>query len=93
MLLSKIQGVYVAGLKRYYKQRLAVDPAAMGSMQIRLSVEPTGRATDSQVTSFHPDHETCVKGLVPSWRFPVAKNAEGEPVLATFDLTFDHAAS
>lgn len=92
VLLSKILSAYMAGLKRCYKQRLAADPAAKGSVQIRLSVEPTGRTTEILVTSFHPDHESCAKGLIQSWRFPVAKSPDGEPVVAAFELTLDHAA-
>ena len=91
VLLSKVQAAYMAGVKRCYKQRLAADPAAKGSLQIRLSVGPTGRTTEILVTSFHPDHESCAKGLVQNWRFPVAKGQDGEPVVATFDLTLDHA--
>jgi hypothetical protein len=47
MLLAKIQAGYMAGLKRCHKQRLAVAPEAKGSMQIRLGVNETGRATGS----------------------------------------------
>ncbi len=92
VLLAKIFSTYMAGLKRCYKQQLAADPAAKGSMQIRFSVEPTGRTTEILVTSFHPDHETCAKGLMQSWRFPVAKGPDGEPVATAFELTLDHAA-
>ena len=91
VLLSKIQAAYMAGLKRCYKQRLAADPAAKGSLQIRLSVGLTGRTIEILVTSFHPDHESCAKGLIQSWRFPVAKGPDGEPVVAAFELTLDHA--
>lgn len=92
VLLLKIQSTYMAGLKRCYKQRLAADPAAKGSVQIRLGVEATGRTTEILVTSFHPDHESCAKGLIQNWRFPVAKGPDGEPVVAAFELTLDHAA-
>lgn len=91
VLVAKIQSVYIAGLERCYKQRLAAEPGAHGSMQIRLSVEPTGRAIKIQVASFHPDHESCAKGLVQDWRFPRPIGPDGEPVLAAFEITLQHA--
>jgi outer membrane biosynthesis protein TonB len=93
MLLSKIQSGYMTGLKRCYRQRLAADPEAKGSVKIRLSVEPTGRTTGIEVTAFHPDLERCTKQSMQNWRFPVAKGADGEPILATFELALEYAAT
>ena len=86
-VLRKVQSTYVAGLKRCYKTRLAVDATLKGKMKLDFSVNEAGRATGAKVRGFDPELDTCITGLMANWIFPVPKDRDGELTDASFGMT------
>lgn len=87
VVLRKVQMAYMAGIERCYKQLLATSPQARGRLGIELTVDATGRATRPSVKGFDASLDTCVSGLVATWRFPVPGDADGESTDAVFTFS------
>lgn len=86
LVKQKLMAAYMSGLKRCYKQALAVDPDLHGALTLRLSVDETGRVADGRATAPTAELTDCVTGLTRNWRFPVPLDADGEPTAAAFQL-------
>ena len=84
-VLSKIQSVYMSGLKRCYKEALKQNPDLKGSVTLGFAVNESGRATAVTVTGMD-EVDTCMKGLIASWRFPIPRDAVGEVTEASFRI-------
>ncbi len=87
IVLSKIQSVYMAGLKRCYKNYLAKDASARGKVTLSLTVNETGRTVKGAAKGFASEVDDCITGLMSSWRFPIPKDKDGEPTEANFAIT------
>jgi hypothetical protein len=87
IVLSKIQSAYMAGLKRCYKTYLAKDASARGKVTLSLTINETGRTTASGAKGFASEVDSCIEGLMGSWRFPIPKDKDGEPTEASFAIT------
>ena len=87
IVLSKIQSAYMAGLKRCYKTYLAKDASARGKVTLSLTINETGRTTSSGAKGFASEVDSCIEGLMGSWRFPIPKDKDGEPTEASFAIT------
>ena len=87
IVLSKIQSAYMAGLKRCYKTYLAKDASARGKVTLSLTINETGRTTSSGAKGFAGEVDSCIEGLMGSWRFPIPKDKDGEPTEASFAIT------
>jgi len=87
IVLSKIQSAYMAGLKRCYKTYLAKDASARGKVTLSLTINETGRTTSSGAKGFAGEVDSCIEGLMGSWRFPIPKDKDGEATEASFAIT------
>lgn len=87
IVLSKIQSAYMAGLKRCYKTHLAKDAAARGKVTLSLTVNETGRTVQFGAKGFAGEVDSCIEGLMGSWRFPIPKDKDGEATEASFAIT------
>jgi hypothetical protein len=85
-VLAKIQSAYFAGLKRCYKTFLTKDPSARGTVTLGFTVDQTGRLVNPTATGFAGEVDTCFASMMRGWRFPVPKDADGEPIDATFTI-------
>jgi hypothetical protein len=85
-VLSKIEHVYMAGLKRCYKDALAQDPTSSGSVTFRFLVNESGRARDGRVTGMDATLTACLAHRVETWVFSVPKDRDGDPMTAEFEL-------
>lgn len=88
LVLAKIQSAYMAGLKRCYKSYLAKDASARGKLTLSFTVNESGRATSGKAVGFASEVDDCITGLAASWRFPIAKDKDGEATEASFQFTF-----
>ncbi|MBK7537603.1 MAG: hypothetical protein IPI49_19970 [Myxococcales bacterium] len=86
-VLRKIQAAYMAGLKRCYKEHLKTDPTARGGVQLTFTVNETGRTVGGRAKGFASSVDTCITGLMSTWRFAVPKDKDdGEPAEASFSI-------
>lgn len=90
-VVSKLQSTYLAGLLSCYADQLAGSPAAAGKLDLMFTVAPTGGVFEIRVAStLDPTHAACAQGLMRGWRFPVPKDADGDPTEAGFQLLLQH---
>lgn len=87
IVLAKIQSAYIAGIRRCYLERLRKDATARGEITVSFTVNQSGRTTRPATKGFASDVDDCMRGQVSSWRFPVPKNKDGNPVDASFSIT------
>jgi hypothetical protein len=85
-VLSKIQSVYMAGLKRCYREYLKKDASARGKVTLSLTVNETGRAVKGAAHGFASEVDECIGTLMSTWRFPIPKDKDGEPTDASFEI-------
>ncbi|HEY4176163.1 MAG TPA: AgmX/PglI C-terminal domain-containing protein [Kofleriaceae bacterium] len=86
IVLAKIQSAYMAGLKRCYKTYLAKDATARGKVTLSLTINETGRTTSGKANGFAGEVDSCISGLMSSWRFPIPKDKDGEATDASFQI-------
>ncbi|HEY4183390.1 MAG TPA: AgmX/PglI C-terminal domain-containing protein [Kofleriaceae bacterium] len=84
IVLAKIQTAYMAGIRRCYKTQLERDPKLEGKVTLSLDVNKTGRVASGTATGINDELDTCIGGLMTSWRFPVPRGPKGHPVEASF---------
>ena len=87
IVLAKIQSAYMAGLKRCYKQYLNTDASARGKVTLSLTINETGRTVKGNAKGFASQVDSCIEGLMTSWRFPIPKDKDGDPTEASFAIT------
>jgi hypothetical protein len=87
IVLAKIQSAYMAGLKRCYKQYLNKDASARGKVTLSLTINETGRTVKGNAKGFASEVDSCIEGLMTSWRFPIPKDKDGDPTEASFAIT------
>jgi hypothetical protein len=87
VVLAKIQSVYMAGLKRCYKDYLKKDASARGKVTLNLTVNETGRTVKGAAHGFASEVDECISGQMASWRFPIPKDKDGDPTEASFAIT------
>ena len=85
-MLSKIQSVYMAGLKRCYREFLKKDASARGKVTLSLTVNESGRAVKGAAHGFASEVDECISGLMSTWRFPIPKDKDGEATDANFEI-------
>lgn len=85
---AKILAVYLAGLKRCYKQGLAKDPSMRGKIRLAFRVNEKGRVVDPKATGFFSELDQCFVGQASSWIFPIPKDTDDEATDASFTVTF-----
>ena len=83
-VLTKVSGVYMAGLQRCYRKTLAVDPSVSGKLELQFKVSPEGQVT----SGLQGDGiERCLSTLMSNWRFGVALDDMGMPTEASFKIS------
>ncbi|MEO8700409.1 MAG: hypothetical protein ABI867_10210 [Kofleriaceae bacterium] len=87
IVLAKIQSVYMAGLKRCYKQYLNKDASARGKVTLSFGVSASGNTTGGKANGFADEVDTCIGSQMGGWRFPVPKDKDGEATDASFAIT------
>jgi len=87
VVLSKIQSVYMAQIKRCYTMYLKKDASARGKVTLKLTVNETGRAVSTGATGFAGEVDECISSLMGTWRFPVPKDKDSEATSASFAIT------
>jgi hypothetical protein len=86
-VLKKIQSAYMSALQRCYKTYLAKDATARGKVTLSITVNESGRTTDSNAKGLAGEVDACIEGLMPSWTFPAPKDKDGEKTEASFSIT------
>ncbi len=87
VVLSKIQSVYMAQIKRCYTTYLKKDASARGKVTLKLTVNETGRAVSTGANGFAGEVDECIGSLMGTWRFPVPKDKDNEATSASFAIT------
>jgi hypothetical protein len=87
IVLAKIQSVYMAGLKRCYKNYLNKDASARGKVTLSFGVSASGNTTGGKAAGFADEVDTCIGSQMGGWRFPVPKDKDGEATDASFAIT------
>jgi len=87
IVLSKIQSVYMAQIKRCYTNYLKKDASARGKVQLKLTVNETGRAVKTSASGLAGEVDDCISNLMASWRFPVPKDKDNEATEASFSIS------
>ncbi len=86
LVLAKIQSVYMAGLKRCYKQYLNKDASARGKVVLSFTVNESGSTVNGKANGFASEVDDCISGQMGGWRFPVPKDKDGEKTTAAFAI-------
>lgn len=89
VLARKLLSAYMPGLKRCYRRALESDPTLQGRLGVDLTVNERGQVEKHGAHSSSSTLDTCVDGLLASWRFNVPKDVDGEATEASFKLTFE----
>jgi hypothetical protein len=83
MLLARVEGTYLPGLKRCYGAELAKTPDAQGKVVLKLAVASDGHTRNIDVAGFGTELPACVKTEVAAWTFAIPTH-EGTAVEAPF---------
>jgi hypothetical protein len=86
LALAKIQNMYMTGIKRCYRSFLQKDATARGKVKLRITVNEAGRSVGGRASGFAAEIDACVTSLMASWRFPMPKDADGDPTEASFEI-------
>jgi hypothetical protein len=86
LVLAKIQSVYMAGLKRCYKNYLNTDATARGKVVLSFTVNESGSTVGGKATGFANEVDQCIGAQMGGWRFPVPKDADGDKTSAAFQI-------
>jgi hypothetical protein len=89
MVVRKIEAVYMAGLKRCYRTHLKQNATAKGEVKLSLTVQEGGRVVVPRAAAFATEIGDCMGALLPSWRFPIPKDNDGEPMRAAFEIVLE----
>lgn len=86
MVLSKIQSVYMVGIKRCYTNYLKVEATARGKVTLNFTVNGSGSTVNGKATGFAGEVDNCITALMGGWRFPAPKDKDGEKTEASFAI-------
>jgi hypothetical protein len=86
LVLAKITAAYMMSISRCYRDYLKKDPSANGELVLKLTVDSVGRAVGATATGVASEIGDCTTAIMASWRFPVPRNANGDPVPAAFQI-------
>lgn len=86
-VLQRIMSIYMAGLKRCYKNYLTKDASARGAVKLGFTVTESGSVVNGQANGFAGEVDACIAGQMAGWRFPGPKDKDGEKTQANFQIT------
>lgn len=78
-IITKIQTDYMRGLTRCYEQGLRGDHSLRGKVSVTFTVTETGKVSDPTAKGMTSEVDACIATQMASWRFPVMRDAAGEP--------------
>lgn len=91
LVVTKIQGAYVAGIKRCYRQYLGKDATARGKVEFDFTVNQMGRTVNAKASGFASELDDCLTTLMGGWRFPIPRNKDGDPTDTSFRISLQLA--
>jgi hypothetical protein len=83
----KIRTVYMSAIQRCYTTYLKKEATARGSVLLAFTVNETGRLVSGTAKGFAGEVDTCIQGIMATWRFPVPKDSDNEATDANFQIT------
>lgn len=83
VVLRKISATYLPNIKRCAAKARAMDASPGTTITATLTIDETGRTVDPGLTGMPEQVAACITRPMATWRFPVAKNADGEPARVT----------
>jgi hypothetical protein len=87
MVLARIQNQYMAGLQRcYVKHGLSIDSTMVAKVTVSFVVDDKGVSTENSAHGANAEVDRCIADQMGGWRFPVPKDADGDPTDAPFKL-------
>lgn len=87
LVLAKIETAYMASIRLCYKERLRRDPNLRGKVTLSLTVDKTGKTIQGDAQGFSRDVDICINKLMPSWRFQIPRDGEGQPTTRSFAVS------
>jgi len=91
LVVTKIQGAYMTGMKRCYREYLKKDATARGNVEFDFTVNQMGRMLNAKASGFASELDECLTGLMGTWRFPIPKDKDGDPTDTSFRITLQLA--
>ena len=88
---TKIQRVYMSGLKRCHQSLLKTHPTADGKVRFKLLISERGLPERVMLKGLgYAELDECLEQTMRKWRFEVPKDEDGDPapVDVTATLTF-----
>jgi hypothetical protein len=70
VVLSTIRSRYIGGVERCYRRHLKKDATARGRVFVSFTVDPKGRAKDSEARGITDRVDDCIAAQVARWQFP-----------------------
>jgi hypothetical protein len=88
-VVARVSSIYLAEIKRCYRDALKVDPTAHGRMSLSLTVDATGRTVRVTASNVAENLADCVQSRMRGWTFPVPKDKDGNATESSFELQLD----
>ena len=87
LIIEKIRTAYMPGLMRCYKKGLLDNATLGGKVKVAFTVTETGSVTDASASGLTQPVDACIAAQMASWRFPVSKDKDGDPIDLDVALT------
>jgi biopolymer transport protein ExbD len=81
---AKIVSAYARGLRRCAGK----DDRSRIRVPVEVTIDRTGRMTKPKIKA-KPAVASCLEGLLVTWRWPVPKDADGEPIEVALSMTLE----
>jgi len=92
LVVTKIEQVYMVGLKRCYREYLRKDATGRGKVEFDLTINQMGRTVSAKASGFASELDDCVTAQMREWRFPIPKDKDGDPIDTSFRITMTATA-
>jgi hypothetical protein len=84
-VVTKINGSYMAGIKKCYQKQLAKKADAAGDLSLAFAVGPNGKAVHPSASGVD-GVDNCVTRAMMGWAFTAPKDKEKKAATAHFEL-------
>lgn len=85
-VLTKINNIYMTGLRRCYEKALAIDPSISGKVSLTFTINAMGHVSPD-VDGSANGVNACVTSLASRWRFEAPRDDNGLPSEETFRIS------
>ena len=86
-VLARIQTAYLASIRLCYKDQLRRNPNLRGKVTLSLTVDKTGKTIQGDAQGFSRDVDICINKLMPSWKFQIPRDGDGQPTTSSFAVS------